>query len=79
MLTNKTLLENAMNSVLYLMSCVGERCTLQAAPWVEVVFERPQEVQECSKKVRAGTAKFVRWTGAGHSVYRYNVSRLLVG
>jgi len=32
-------------------AAAGEGCTLQATPGVEVVFERPEEVEEYDKKV----------------------------
>jgi len=70
MLTDKNVIGESDGRCAVHVSLVGEGCTLQAAPWVEVVLERPQEVQERSKKVRAGTAKFIRWTGTGRSVYR---------
>ena len=47
----------------------GERCSLQEASRVEVVFKGPKEVQNYGKEVGDRTAEFVRWTGPGRSVY----------
>jgi len=42
----------------------GKGCSFQAASKVEMVFKRPKEVKEFSKKVGCWTAKFIRWTGS---------------
>ena len=42
------------------MFCAGKGRSFQAASGVEMVLERPKEVEEHGKEVGGGIAKFVR-------------------